>query len=43
MADVPLGLFFSGGVDSTAILAAMSDLRAAQRRQRCVADLYGEV
>ena len=27
MADVPLGLFFSGGVDSTAILAAMSDLR----------------
>ena len=27
MADVPLGLFFSGGVDSSAILAAMSDLR----------------
>ena len=28
MADVPLGLFFSGGVDSTAILAALADLRA---------------
>ena len=28
MADVPLGLFFSGGVDSSAILAALADLRA---------------
>ena len=28
MADVPLGLFFSGGVDSTAILAALTDLRS---------------
>ncbi len=28
MADVPLGLFFSGGVDSTAILAALADLRS---------------
>ena len=27
MADVPLGLFFSGGVDSSAILAALADLR----------------
>ena len=28
MADVPLGLFFSGGVDSSAILATLADLRA---------------
>ncbi|MEC8641690.1 MAG: asparagine synthase (glutamine-hydrolyzing) [Pseudomonadota bacterium] len=28
MADVPLGLFFSGGVDSSAILAALADLRS---------------
>jgi len=28
MADVPLGLFFSGGVDSSALLAALADLRS---------------
>ena len=28
MADVPVGLFFSGGVDSSTILASLSDLRA---------------
>ena len=28
MADVPVGLFFSGGVDSSAILASLADLRA---------------
>ena len=28
MADVPLGLFFSGGVDSSAILASLADLRS---------------
>ena len=27
MADVPVGLFFSGGVDSSAILASLADLR----------------
>jgi asparagine synthase (glutamine-hydrolysing) len=32
MADVPLGLFFSGGVDSSAILAALADLRARDGR-----------
>ena len=32
MADVPLGLFFSGGVDSTAILAALADLRSRDGR-----------
>lgn len=31
MADVPLGLFFSGGVDSTAILAALTDLRSRDK------------
>ena len=28
MADVPVGLFFSGGVDSSAILASLADLRS---------------
>ena len=32
MADVPLGLFFSGGVDSSAILAALADLRTRDGR-----------
>ena len=27
MADVPVGLFFSGGVDSSTILASLADLR----------------
>ena len=35
MADVPLALFFSGGVDSSAILAALADLRA---RRACGPD-----